>query len=122
MTESPRKKQLAVAKRIRVPGPDATWADLQAFGRTYDATFHLSSSVGQIASLAYRPVFQAVESGQGIGGELGLGLVRAALWFQARSDTMSGAQDFSGPEVEQLYRQSCLELHHRTGGWVDDLS
>ncbi|MGJ9412855.1 hypothetical protein ACHAAC_09115 [Aeromicrobium sp. CF4.19] len=120
---TPHKKQLAVVRRLRVPGPDAPWADLHEFAGTYDGGFFLSSSMGQVAVLAYRPVFAAVEEGDDtIGAELGVDLLRAALWFQARSDTMSGAQGFSGPEVERFYRVVCAELHHRTGGWVGEQS
>lgn len=117
----PHKKQLAVVRRLRVPGPDATWAELHEFAGTYDGSFFLSSSMGQVASMAYRPVFAAVESGE-LGAELGVDLLRAALWFQARSDTMSGAADFSGTEVEAFYRTVCAELRHRTGGWVGEQS
>lgn len=117
----PHKKQLAVVRRLRVPGPDAGWAELHEFAGTYDASFFVSSSMGQVAALAYRPVFQAVDAGT-IDGELGVDLLRAALWFQARSDTMSGAADFSGPEVQRFYRAVCAELHARTGGWVGEQS
>lgn len=120
MAEAPRKKQLAVSKRVRVPGPDAEWSALRDFGQTFDASFFLTSSMVQVAQIAYRPAFAAVEAGTLDQGELGVDLLRAALWFQARSDTMSGATGFSGAEVEQLYRGVCAELHRRTGGWVDE--
>lgn len=120
-SSGPHKKQLAVVRRLRIPGPDASWAELHEFAGTYDGSFFLSSSMGTVASLAYRPVFAAVTEGDGsVGGELGVDLLRAALWFQARSDTMSGATGFSGPEVEALYRRTCAELHQRTGGWVGE--
>lgn len=119
---APRKKQLAVSKRIRVPASDATWDVVHAFARTYDASFHFSSSTGDVVQLAYRPVFAALDAGEQLGGELGIARLRAALWFQARSDQMAGATDFSSPEVERLYRGVCAELHARTGGWVDDQS
>lgn len=116
----PPKRQLAVGRRLRVPGPEATWSELHAFAQTYDAAFFLSSSTGTVVRTAYRPVFDAVQSGEDLGGELGVDLLRAALWFQARSDTLAGATGFSSPEVEQLYRRVCLELHVRAGGWVDE--
>ena len=117
---APRRPQLAVGRRVRVPGPEAGWADLHAFAQTYDATFHLSSSMGTVATVAYRPVFEATSAGAVLGPRLGVDLLRAALSFQARSDTMSGADGFSSPEVETLYRAVCAELRHRTNGWVDD--
>lgn len=120
MPEAPRKKQLAVSRRVRVPGPDADWTALRDFAQTFDAAFFLSTSMAQVAQVAYRPAFAAAEAGTLDDGELGVVLLRAALWFQARSDTMSGATGFSGPEVEQLYRGVCAELHRRTGGWVDE--
>lgn len=116
----PPKRQLAVGKRLRVPGPDADWASLHTFAQTYDAAFFLSSRTSMVVQTAYRPVFDAVQAGEEIGGELGIDLLRAALWFQARSDTFAGATDFSSPEVERLYRRVCLELHVRAGGWVDE--
>ncbi|KQY55292.1 hypothetical protein ASD11_17215 [Aeromicrobium sp. Root495] len=120
MAEAPRKKQLAVSRRVRVPGADADWAALRDFAQTFDASFFLSSSMAQVATVAYRPAFAAADAGTLDDGELGVVLLRAALWFQARSDTMSGAAGFSGPEVERLYRSVCAELHRRTGGWVDE--
>ena len=116
----PHKKQLAVSRRVRVPGPDADWAALHAFAQTFDAAFFLSSSTATIVQLAYRPAFEAVERGEHLGGDLGIALLRAALWFQARSDTFAGASDFSSPEVERFYRAVCEELHTRTHGWVED--
>ena len=116
----PHKKQLAVAKRIRVPGPDADWSALHAFAQTFDAAFFLSTSTATIVQTAYRPVFDAVVAEQELGGELGIVLLRAALWFQARSDTFAGATDFTSPEVERLYRRVCATLHDRTHGWVDE--
>ncbi|RYY43011.1 MAG: hypothetical protein EON53_15085 [Actinomycetales bacterium] len=116
----PHKKQLAVSRRVRVPGPDADWSALHGFAQTFDAAFFLSSSTATIVQIAYRPAFDAVERGEDLDGSLGIALLRAALWFQARSDTFSGATDFSGPEVERFYRAVCGELHSRTHGWVDD--
>lgn len=115
----PHKKQLAVAKRIRVPGEDADWKALHAFAQTFDASFFLSTSTSTIVQVAYRPAFDAVVAGTDLGGELGINLLRAALWFQARSDTFAGATDFTSPDVEQLYRRVCATLHDRTHGWVD---
>lgn len=124
MTDGPRniphKKQLAVSRRVRVPGPDADWAAMHAFAQTFDAAFFLSSSTATIVQLAYRPAFDAVERGDQLGAELGIVLLRAALWFQARSDTFSGSQGFSSLEVERFYRAVCEELHTRTHGWVED--
>lgn len=105
---------------MRVPGPDATWSALHEFAQTYDAALFLSGSMGRVAQLAYRPVFEATENGTLTSADLGIDLLRAALAFQSRSDSMSGAHDFSGPEVETLYRAVCAELHRRTGGWVDE--
>jgi hypothetical protein len=116
----PHKKQLAVARRVRVPGPEADWSALHAFAQTFDATFVLSSSTATVVQLAYRPAFDAVERGDHLGAELGIALLRAALWFQARSDTFAGAEGFSSPEVERFYRAVCAELHTRTHGWVED--
>lgn len=117
----PHKKQLAVVRRLRVPGTDATWAELHEFARTYDASFFLSSSLAQVASLAYRPVFAAAQAEE-VGPELGIDLLRAALWFQARSDAMSGANGFSSPEVERFYRVATGEVAERTHGWVNEQS
>ncbi len=117
----PHKKQLAVVRRLRVPGSDAPWSELHEFARTYDGSFFLSSSTGQVAAVAYRPVFEAVESGE-IGPELGIDLLRAALWFQARSDAMSGAAGFSSPEIERFYRAVTAEVSERTHGWVNEQS
>ena len=119
MTGPPRR-QLAVSRRVRVPGPDADWATLHAFAQTYDATFFLSSSTGFVVQHAYRPVFDAVTAGEPLGSEVGIGLLRATLWFQARSDTFAGATGFSSDDVERLYRTVALELHVRAGGWVDE--
>lgn len=116
----PHKKQLAVSRRVRVPGPDADWAAVHAFAQTFDAPFFLSSSTATLVQLAYRPAFDAVERGDHLGGELGIVLLRAALWFQARSDAFSGSDGFSSPEVERFYRAVCEELHTRTHGWVED--
>lgn len=116
----PHKKQLAVARRVRVPGPDADWSALHAFAQTFDAAFFLSSSTATIVQTAYRPAFDAVERGEDLGGELGIALLRAALWFQARSDTFAGVDGFSSPEVERFYRAVTAELHERTHGWLDE--
>lgn len=120
VVSAPHRKQMAVARRKRVPGPDADWAALHAFAQTFDAAFFLSSSTATIVQVAYRPAFDAVERGEPLGGELGIALLRAALWFQARSDTFAGATDFSSAEVERFYRAVCAELHDRTHGWVDE--
>lgn len=119
--QGPHKKQLAVVRRLRVPGPEASWPELHEFAQTYDAAFFLSTDLGFVAKTAYRPVFAAVETGE-IDGTFGVDLLRAGLWFQARSDSMTGAENFTSDEVEQFYRRVCAELFCRTGGWVGEQS
>ena len=101
----PHKKQLAVVRRLRVPGPDAAWGELHEFAQTYDGSFFLSSSTGQVASLAYRPVFAAVETGD-IGPELGI-VWPLPAWFWARFTSRSCCRRLLSRRGETSGDMSC---------------